>query len=298
MLLAAAFNFAVHLVVPYLLPAAPATALAITAALLSAGALVFLMRRLVTHDVRQTMQAVSDGLLALTEGDHGLRLVCDREDEAGRLLGRFNTLADKLRGQHNDAYQRELLLDVVLGVHSMRLLVQSAGQSDRLSKALDTIEERATHLKVFLDGYASFARLPMPSKRSVTWRELLDGVEGLYAFRVVGELPATPVQVDPGQMQQVLINLLKNAHEAGGAADAVSISVVVGEGGTTLWVCDRGKGMTDEQLHNAVLPFYSTKKSGTGLGLALCREIIEAHGGILSLQRNADAGITVSCRLP
>jgi nitrogen fixation/metabolism regulation signal transduction histidine kinase len=425
-LLAAAFNFAVHILLPHLLPGASPTALAVTAALVSAVVLVVLMRRLVTHDVRQTMQAVSDGLLALTEGDHGLRLVCDRDDEAGRLLGRFNTLAEKLRGQHSDAYQRELLLDVVLGasnmaavictetgriiygnlaarqllyagkklegnelgealsaapaelraavnagsdglcsverpgsdgpetyhvsrhvftlstqahvlvlikpltrelvrkeidtwkkairvishevnnslapisslIHSMRLLVQSPGQSQRLGKALDTIEERATHLKTFLDGYASFARLPMPSKRGVTWRELLAGVEGLYAFRVVGELPAAPVQVDPGQMQQVLINLLKNAHEAGGDADAVTVSVAAGERFTTLAIADRGKGMTDEQLHNAVLPFYSTKKSGTGLGLALCREIVEAHGGILSLQRNVDAGITVSCRVP
>jgi nitrogen fixation/metabolism regulation signal transduction histidine kinase len=185
-------------------------------------------------------------------------------------------------------------------VHSARLIAKSpAGHEQRLGAALDTIEERATHLKTFLDGYASFARLPLPTKRPVPWRELLAGVEGLYTFSLDGALPAAPVFADAGQLQQVLINLLKNAAESGSAADAVTLAARELEtGGVELTVADRGKGMAPDVLRNALLPFFSTKKTGTGLGLALCREIVEAHGGRLSLHPRDGGGLAVRCWLP
>jgi two-component system nitrogen regulation sensor histidine kinase NtrY len=184
-------------------------------------------------------------------------------------------------------------------VHSARLMLENPAHGQRLRGALDTIEERATHLKTFLDGYASFARLPLPAKTSLPWQKLLAGVEGLYPFKVVGELPARPAFVDASQMQQVLINLLKNAVESGSAADEITIELQQeSPEGVELRVLDRGKGMAGEVLRNALLPFYSTKKSGTGLGLALCREIVDAHGGRLSLHPRQGGGVAVHCWLP
>jgi two-component system nitrogen regulation sensor histidine kinase NtrY len=63
-------------------------------------------------------------------------------------------------------------------------------------------------------------------------------------------------------------------------------------------VTDRGSGMSDEVLKNALLPFFSTKEKGTGLGLALCREIVEAHRGKLRLSRRAQGGMEITCWLP
>lgn len=63
-------------------------------------------------------------------------------------------------------------------------------------------------------------------------------------------------------------------------------------------VLDRGKGMNEQVLQNALMPFYSTKRNGTGLGLALTREIVEAHGGRVSLQNRGDGGLCVSILLP
>jgi signal transduction histidine kinase len=65
-----------------------------------------------------------------------------------------------------------------------------------------------------------------------------------------------------------------------------------------LQVLDRGSGMSEQVLNNALLPFYSTKRSGTGLGLSLCREIAEAHGGRISLANRPDGGLAVSLWLP
>ena len=185
-------------------------------------------------------------------------------------------------------------------VHSARLMAANpAGHEQRLGAALDTIEERATHLKTFLDGYASFARLPLPTKRTLPWKDLLAGVEGLYRFQLDGAPPAAPVFADPSQLQQVLINLFKNAAESGSAPDAISLALrELATGGVELTVADRGKGMAPEVLRNALLPFFSTKKTGTGLGLALCREIVEAHGGRLSLHPRDGGGLAVRCWLP
>ena len=185
-------------------------------------------------------------------------------------------------------------------VHSARLILANpAGHERRLGAALDTIEERATHLKSFLDGYSSFARLPSPNKRPVPWKEVLAGIEGLYPFTVEGPLPAVPAFADPGQLQQVLINLLKNASESGSPPGTISVTFDSDpRGGVAVSVRDRGKGMPPEALRNALLPFYSTKKAGTNLGLALCREIIEAHGGRLALHPRDGGGLAVRTWIP
>jgi nitrogen fixation/metabolism regulation signal transduction histidine kinase len=184
-------------------------------------------------------------------------------------------------------------------VHSARMMAGRPEHAHRLEAAFATIEERTTHLNTFLDGYARFARLPKPSKQPWPWRQLLDSVCALYPFEIDGALPPSPGYFDPAQMQQVLINLIKNAAEAGSAHDATRVQVRdASDGGVELVVADGGAGMSDEVLEKALLPFYSTKKGGSGLGLPLCREIVESHGGRLSIERQAGGGTVVRCWLP
>jgi hypothetical protein len=92
--------------------------------------------------------------------------------------------------------------------------------------------------------------------------------------------------------------LLKNAHESGSPADQVSLEVRRLHGAVRIDVMDRGPGMSDTVLTNALVPFYSTKRSGTGLGLALAREIAEAHGGRITLTNREGGGLTVTMILP
>jgi signal transduction histidine kinase len=95
--------------------------------------------------------------------------------------------------------------------------------------------------------------------------------------------------MDRKQMEQVLINLVKNAHESGSAPERSS-SVSARGGGLPAARLDRGRGMSEEVMRRALVPFYSTKPGGTGVGLPLCNEIVEAHGGRIRLQAREGGG--------
>ena len=184
-------------------------------------------------------------------------------------------------------------------IHSARVIAQSKEPAAKLERVFDTVAERADHLKTFLEGYARFARLPTPRIDKVAWGPFLDGIAALHPRAQIAPPPDEPGWFDAGQMQQVLINLLKNAEEAGGLATDVALAVESeGAYGVKVVVRDRGKGMSEEVLKNALLPFYSTKERGTGLGLALCREIVEAHGGRIRIKSREGGGTEVTCRLP
>ena len=169
---------------------------------------------------------------------------------------------------------------------------------ERLPGVFASIGARASHLHGFLDGYASFAKLPAPQPVAVDWPAFLDGLAAHCVFRLEGAPPVDAARFDPTQIEQVLINLVKNAHESGGAAEAVVLEIVLSPGELRFTVSDRGPGMTEAVLSQALLPFYSTKRAGTGLGLALAREIAEAHGGRVGLVNREGGGLAVSLILP
>ncbi len=181
--------------------------------------------------------------------------------------------------------------------HSGAELVRR-GQVDRLPQILETIGERTRHLESFILGYARFAKLPTPRLAAVDWHAFVARMSDHVTFAVAGELPAEPAQLDAAQLEQALINLLKNAHESGSAPGDVALSVRRVQDLLRIDVMDRGTGMNDAVLTNALVPFYSTKRAGTGLGLALAREIAEAHGGRITLANRDGGGLAVTLFLP
>jgi nitrogen fixation/metabolism regulation signal transduction histidine kinase len=172
------------------------------------------------------------------------------------------------------------------------------GQPERLPAILETIAERTRHLQTFIEGYATFAKLPAPRHETTTWPRFVEGLRSQIDFVTVGSLPEDAVSFDVAQMEQALFNLLKNAHESGSAPEDVCLSVRRAAGAFVVEVTDRGSGMTDTVMSNALVPFYSTKRSGTGLGLALAREIAEAHGGRIAINNREGGGIAVGLVIP
>lgn len=262
--------------------------------------------------LREAVLDINDRLFTVeTEGSSETYHLSKRQFE---LHGRNHTLlilkhlTRELRRQEIDIWKKLIrvvshelnnsLAPISSLVHSARLITAPEAGS-KLERVYSTIQERAQHLQSFVEGYARVARLPAPRQEHVDVSEFLRHIEALVRHvRVVSGSMATGY-FDRQQLEQVVINLLKNAEEAGGPKDSISLEVDVDRNGvTTIRVQDAGLGMSPQVLQNAMLPFYSTKERGSGLGLALCREIIEAHGGSIRLENRPTGGVQVTCMLP
>lgn len=155
---------------------------------------------------------------------------------------------------------------------------------------LDVIGGRAESLNRFMSAYASLARLPKPHKSEHCVGPLVQRVAGLEQRMCVHVEPGPEVlaQFDADQIEQVLVNLIKNGVEAVGESASGGVSVRWSDLGTAveIVVLDEGPGISGTK--NLFVPFFTTKPKGSGIGLVLCRQIAEAHGGSLTLENRTD----------
>ncbi|HYC58595.1 MAG TPA: ATP-binding protein [Thermoanaerobaculia bacterium] len=167
---------------------------------------------------------------------------------------------------------------------------------DDLARGMRVIGSRTEALTRFTHAYARLARLPEPRKRSVDVEAIVRRVAALET-RVPMDIrgSATQVAADEDQLEQLLINLVKNAAEA--ARERVVVSWIANGDGLTMLVEDDGPGVSGTA--NLFVPFFTTKPGGSGIGLFLSRQIAEAHGGTLTLANRADeSGAVATLRLP
>lgn len=256
----------------------------------------------------------------LLAGDEGLvQVVVDKGAEIYHLsLGRFvlHTQEHRLylvRQMTREIHQKELdtwkkvvriishelnnsLAPITSMANSGRTLTER-GQTDQLESIFATIGERAEHLREFMAAYGELARAPAPRLQTVDWASLLDRLKREYQFEIAGGVPAEPGYFDPGLMGQVLINLLKNAHESGSPVADIQLCIKQ-QDGWQIDVSDRGRGIGDAAMENVLLPYFTTKSEGSGLGLPLSREIIESHGGRLTLVNRKRGGVRARVLLP
>jgi len=248
-------------------------------------------------------------------------------DAVERMTLSASAVLSRLRQTERDALRAEQLAwvgQMAAGIaHEIRnplmaikVLVQAVAERRRgpefRPRDLQVIEEEIVRLEQIVSGFLDFARPPRPELRPVDVKELaervLEGVKARaelqgVAIRVDPATGPTVAAADPNQLRQVLFNLLFNALDAQPLGGHVRVAVAIratpgGEPHLEMRVEDGGPGLPAELGERIFEPFVSTKESGIGLGLSICRRIAEGHGGSLSAERVPDGGAALVLRLP
>jgi nitrogen fixation/metabolism regulation signal transduction histidine kinase len=247
-------------------------------------------------------------------GSHGRWEVRHRTFREGGEVHHLMVIADLsrvLREQERLAWQR---LVQVLGheINNSLTPIRSisetlAGRLDSrpddpavdedLKDGLDLIANRSEALVRFVKGYTLLAKLPKPRLESVDLGALIRRAARFEdTRRVLCEGPDAIVEADPAQLEQLLLNLIKNGLEASPPDGTVRIAWTVDSQGAIIDIEDEGAGVPDSE--NLFVPFFTTKPGGNGIGLVLARQIAEAHGGQVELGNREPTGCRARLRLP
>lgn len=173
-----------------------------------------------------------------------------------------------------------------------------AGLKQELLEGLTVIGRRADSLANFVQSYHTIARMPEPEKKPCDIQLLMRSLSKLFPdARLLLDGESCTVALDSSQLEQVLINLIKNAVEASEPGGEIMLHWKRTGSRFVIRICDQGTGIQNPD--NLFTPYYSTKPKGTGIGLVFCQQVVEAHDGTLTLQnRQEGKGCEVIINLP
>ena len=250
------------------------------------------------------LQAIADH--AEVVNGCALSTVLLRIDGHRRMVVAMKDVSMLMQRQEMEAWQQ---LIRVLTHEIMNSLTPIISISETLAESLpqgggqegaSVINRRCHALLDFVESYRQLTRIKQPERTTFPVSELFEHISALYPqVQAKGD---GLLNADRSQLEQVLINLIKNAIESGATQVSLTAQPLPspsGGGGTdtAIHVSDNGAGMTPDVLAHAFVPFYTTKPSGTGIGLSLCRQIILKHGGHISVDSHPGLGTTFAITL-
>ena len=241
-----------------------------------------------------------------------LSTVLLRIDGQRRLVVALKDVSMLMQRQEMEAWQQ---LIRVLTHEIMNSLTPIISISETLvgeNEAFAVINRRCHSLLDFVESYRQLTRIKAPERTTFPISELFEHIKALFP-EVTTPLPHSEgagldglLFADRSQLEQVLINLVKNAYESGATEVTLTAQPFpshVGEGcpkggvGSVIRVRDNGCGMSPDVVDHAFIPFFTTKPTGTGIGLSLCRQIILKHGGTITVDSEESRGTTFTIKL-
>ena len=227
-----------------------------------------------------------------------LSTVLLRIDGQRRLVVALKDVSMLMQRQEMEAWQQLIrvltheIMNSLTPIISISETLSSSpsGGGQEGAEAFAVINRRCHALLDFVESYRQLTRIKIPERATFPINELLEHIKGLYPqIKTQGEGLLT---ADRAQLEQVLINLIKNAYESG----ATKVEVSANE--SEIRIHDNGCGMSPDVLDHAFIPFFTTKPTGTGIGLSLCRQIILKHGGTIRVESEEGKGTTFIITLP
>lgn len=257
---------------------------------------------------------------ALEMNDTTMRVEADGDSELRTMSESMNRISELYRENMRELQTRKLYYDRVLKVmtHEMRNGItpiaaisadmqthQDRYQGKSLAEATGLLHSQAEGMKRFLDSYYSLTHLPEPEIEEITAGDYFRNLKKIFKSELDRRrLPEDMVsytvpeemnlKIDTSLMNQAMLNLFRNALDAlppdGGLVDVV---LSVSDSRPYLTVTDNGCGIPHNMMDNLFTPFFTTKPQGSGVGLAICRQIIIMHGGDIRVQSQESKGCRV-----
>jgi signal transduction histidine kinase len=298
-------------------------ALGFLVALAAFTAIVGALMALYARRVLAPLAAVTERARAVASGDLTPRPVFASPDEIGDLAQTFEAMVSAIAKASADLLAAERLATIgKMAAHvtheirnplsslalNVELLEEELGDGAEAKALLRAVKNEVDRLTALSERYLSVAggRAPPRVEREdigQLCRDALDFVRGDVArhgirlsLDVDDDLP--PVSVDEGQIRQALYNLIRNARESMSEGGRVQVAARRADGGVDITVDDEGSGIDEERRARLFEPFFTTKSHGTGLGLVITREIVEAHGGKIRCEPRTPRGTRFVLHLP
>jgi two-component system nitrogen regulation sensor histidine kinase NtrY len=264
------------------------------------------------REVTVTRDGASVTLVAMATALRG------SDGEYAGAVAVFDDLTELLKAQRLAAWRevaqriaheiKNPLTPIQLSAQRLRRRLGGTPQERELvNECTETIIQEVDALKRLVDEFSRFARIPAHAPRPTDLRPIVDGVAALYrdshsaltiTTRHADALPL--LEVDPDRLKRAVQNLVDNAVTAVQGVGEVDVETALTDGGRHAWisVSDRGPGIPAAERDKLFMPYYSTKVSGMGLGLAIVQEIVAEHGGSLRLEDNVPHGSRFVIELP
>lgn len=231
-----------------------------------------------------------DEALDETEAKAWQKLLSVMTHEIMNSIAPISSLADTLRNRLKE---------------SMENLNNDSGSVDDLEVGIDTIKRRSEGLLKFAETYRNLNKITKPNLKKIYVRDLFEGLNQLMQptldqknidLQVVLKETGLILEADTNLIEQVLINLIVNAIEA--VKDKQSAKIILsanadGKNKVTIKVADNGYGMSPEVIDKIFIPFFSTKKTGSGIGLSLCKQIMMLHKGNIQVYSEEGKGTSI-----
>lgn len=232
--------------------------------------------------------------------DCALSTVLLRIDGQRRLVVALKDVSALMQRQEMEAWQQLIRVLTHEIMNSLTPIISISKTLTDENEAFAVINRRCHSLLDFVESYRQLTRIKAPERTTFPISDLFMHLKALFP-KVSTPRPTREGQgggsasllcADRSQLEQVLINLIKNAYESG----ATKVELSVGDDGT-IRVKDNGSGMSPDILEHAFIPFFTTKPTGTGIGLSLCRQILFKHGGTITIDSQKGCGTTFIIKL-
>ncbi len=288
-------------------------------------ALSILIAIFVSNWLTAPLRILQESFSAVRFGTHNERISYGKEDEIGSLVKDYNQkleeleyAAQKLARSERESAWREMAKQVAHEIKNpltpMRLSVQHLLRSydandpkseDKLKRVANSIIEQIDALTNIANEFSNFAKMPRPSEERLDIIALIRTAKQVFVSEgvsviVSSDLDEATIRADRNQMIRVFNNLIKNAIQATAESRATEIKINISkvENKVQIDIEDNGVGIPKEKKNKIFTPYFTTKSTGTGLGLAMVRQIVENHHGTIDFDSTEGIGTTFTIMLP